>query len=240
MIRAWREFKKKKEVNAMKKENVNVAELITTALWIAVVTVVTISVVIPIPLTQGYVNLGDSVVFLGVFLLGRKNGTIAAGIGSLLADLLVGYTAFAFFTLIIKAAMAFIFGTFLLFSAGKIDASSKKMPFSRIMGVALATLVMSAGYYFAEWMITGNKVAPVVSIPWNILQGAIGGGLALLLMVALGSIRMPNSRKKDEVKSDVAAVDAVQTDVPQQIEEVEAEIVDLAEVPFEKGETHEF
>lgn len=213
----------------MKKKNVNVMELITTGIWIAIVAVVTISVTIPIPLTTGYVNLGDSVVFLGVFLLGRKNGTIAAGIGSGMADLLIGYTAFAPFTLIIKAGMAFIFGTFLLFSAGKVDKSSKKFPLSRIIGVGLATLLMAAGYYFAEWMITGNKVAPIVSIPWNILQGVIGGALALLLMVALASFRMPKGGKKEEKKTDVPPTDLQEETVAEEIEQVEAEIVDPLE-----------
>lgn len=218
----------------MKKENINVIELITTGIWIAIVAVVTISITIPIPLTTGYVNLGDSVVFLGVFLLGRKNGTIAAGIGSGLADLLIGYTAFAPFTLIIKASMAFIFGTFLLFSAGKIDKTSKKIPFSRVLGVGVATILMAGGYYFAEWMITGNKVAPIVSIPWNILQGATGGALALLLMVALGSIRMPKSSKKEEKKSDATPVDSQEKIATEPVEQVEAEIVDPSEIPSDK------
>lgn len=175
----------------MKKDDSNVKDMIFTGLWIAVVTVITMSVVIPIPLTQGYVNLGDTAVFLGAFLLGRKNGAIAAGLGSGLADLLLSYAPFAPFTLVIKAAMAFIFGSFLILSAGKVKPESKKIPFSRVLGIALATLLMAGGYYFAEWILTGNKVAPIVSIPWNILQGSIGGGLALLLMVAMSSIRMP-------------------------------------------------
>jgi len=175
----------------MRKDDINVKEMIFTGLWIAVVTVVTMAVVIPIPLTQGYVNLGDAAVFLGAFLLGRKNGAIAAGLGSGLADLLLSYASFAPFTLVIKAGMAFIFGSFLILSAGKVKPGSKNIPFSRVLGIALATLLMAGGYYFAEWILTGNKVAPIVSIPWNILQGAVGGGIALLLMVAMGSIRMP-------------------------------------------------
>lgn len=178
----------------MRKDDINVKEMIFTGLWIAVVTVVTMAVVIPIPLTQGYVNLGDAAVFLGAFLLGRKNGAIAAGLGSGLADLLLSYASFAPFTLVIKAGMAFIFGSFLILSAGKVKPGSKNIPFSRVLGIALATFLMAGGYYFAEWILTGNKVAPIVSIPWNILQGAVGGGIALLLMVAMGSIRMPARR----------------------------------------------
>lgn len=210
----------------MKKENVNVKELVMTAIWIAVVAVVTWTSAIPI-LPQGYLNLGDAAVFLGVFLLGRKNGTIAAGIGSGLADLLAGFTAFAPFTLVIKAGMALIFGTFLMHSAGRVDQKSKKLPASHIMGIGIAAVFMSAGYYFAEMIITGNKIAPIISIPWNILQGAVGGALALLLIVALGSIRMPGSRKKEEKEASSAKAAIKEAD--SNVEEVEAEIVDPVE-----------
>lgn len=182
----------------MRKDDIHVKDLIFTGLWIAVVTVITMSVVIPIPMTQGYVNLGDAAVFLGAFLLGRRNGAIAAGLGSALADILLSYASFAPFTLVIKAAMAFIFGSFLILSAGKVKPESKKVPFSRVLGIVLATVVLAGGYYAAEWMLTGNSVAPIVSIPWNILQGAIGGGIALLLMTAMGGIRMPARQKTSE------------------------------------------
>ena len=182
----------------MRKDDIHVKDLIFTGLWIAVVTVITMSVVIPIPMTQGYVNLGDAAVFLGAFLLGRRNGAIAAGLGSALADILLSYASFAPFTLVIKTAMAFIFGSFLILSAGKVKPESKKVPFSRVLGIILATIVLAGGYYAAEWILTGNSVAPIVSIPWNILQGAIGGGIALLLMTAMGGIRMPERQKTSE------------------------------------------
>ncbi|HHX92989.1 MAG TPA: ECF transporter S component, partial [Clostridiales bacterium] len=41
----------------MNKEDLDIKAMIFTGLWIAVVTVVTMAIVIPIPLTQGYVNL---------------------------------------------------------------------------------------------------------------------------------------------------------------------------------------
>jgi len=205
----------------MKKDDINVKDMIFTGLWIAVVTVITMSVVIPIPLTQGYVNLGDAAVFLGAFLLGRKNGAIAAGLGSGLADLLLSYASFAPFTLVIKAAMAFIFGSFLVLSAGKVKPESKKIPFSRVLGIALATLLMAGGYYFAEWILTGNKVAPIVSIPWNILQGSIGGALALLLMVAMSSVRMPAHQSKGggtTVEPTQTAAEEIKEEIKEEIE----------------------
>ena len=210
----------------MKKETINVKDMIMTGLWIAIVTVVTMSTAIPIPFTQGYVNLGDSAVFLGVYILGRRNGVIAAGVGSALADLLTPFAVFAPFTLIIKALMAFIFGTFLLFSSGKVAVENKKMPASRVIGVILSIVVLTGGYYLAEWIISGSSTAPIVSIPWNILQGTIGGFIALLLMAAFGSIRLPKKEHKKGDKEEASAVQAPKENESQEtIEEVEAEIV---------------
>ncbi len=200
----------------MRKDDINVKDMIFTGLWIAIVTVVTMSVVIPIPLTQGYVNLGDAAVFLGAFLLGRKNGAIAAGLGSGLADMLLSYASFAPFTLVIKASMAFIFGSFLILSAGKVKPGSKKIPGSRILGIALATLLMAAGYYFAEWILTGNRVAPIVSIPWNLLQGAVGGAIALLLTAAMGSMRMPARQHNNPPEKDGAPAARGRDEIPGQ------------------------
>lgn len=183
----------------MQKQEVDSKAMIYTGLWVAVVTVVTMAVAIPIPLTQGYVNLGDAAVFLGAFLLGRKYGTAAAGIGSAFADLLLSYVAFAPFTLVIKAGMAFIFATFLKFSEGKIRPDGPKIPAKHFVGIAVATVWMAGGYYAAEWFITGNRMVPIVSIPWNLLQGLLGGAIALGLMTVMQSLRLPwqkTDRKK--------------------------------------------
>ena len=49
---------------------------------------------IRVPLVLGYINLGDAFVLLSVFILGPVYGTIAAGVGSALADLF-GYITYA-------------------------------------------------------------------------------------------------------------------------------------------------
>lgn len=46
--------------------------LVMTAMMICLVLVATFSIRIPSPFTQGYVHLGDTMVFLSVLLLGKK------------------------------------------------------------------------------------------------------------------------------------------------------------------------
>ena len=55
--------------------------LVLTALMTAIVFLGTIAIKIPVPLTQGYVHLGNAMVFISVLILGRKNGSFAAATG---------------------------------------------------------------------------------------------------------------------------------------------------------------
>ena len=83
-------------------------DLCLTALFTAIVFVMTFVPKIPIPL--GYAHLGDAAVLLAVVLLGRKQGAIAGAVGSALADLIGGFALWIVPTLLIKYIMAWIFG----------------------------------------------------------------------------------------------------------------------------------
>ena len=79
--------------------------LVLAALFTALTTVMTMVIQVPSPM-QGYVNLGDCGVLLSAWVLGPAWGGAAAGIGSMLADLLSGYAHYAPGTLVIKTWMA--------------------------------------------------------------------------------------------------------------------------------------
>ena len=78
-------------------------KLVLAALFAALCTVMTMVIQVPSPM-QGYVNLGDCFVLLSGWLLGPWWGAAAGGIGSMLADLLLGYGHYAPGTLIIAVA----------------------------------------------------------------------------------------------------------------------------------------
>lgn len=64
----------------------------------------------PIAFTNGYIHLGDGLVLSCGVVLGKKYGALAAGIGSALADIYLGYASWALPTFIIKATMAYLVG----------------------------------------------------------------------------------------------------------------------------------
>lgn len=172
----------------MSKENkkVNTTKLVITALMICLILVATIALRIPSP-TQGYIHLGDTIVFLSVLLLGKKYAAFAAAVGSALADLLGGFAIYAPWTLVIKFLMAFVMGLFIEISLKK---KSNRIIFggitlSEIIGMILSGLIMIVGYVIVDGTIAGNMWTGILGIPLNLIQFAAGLFLALALAAAL-------------------------------------------------------
>ena len=87
--------------------NKAIRTLVLAALFAALACVATMVIQIPSPM-NGYVNLGDCFVLLAGWVLGPVYGSLAAGIGSALADMFTGYMHYAPGTFLIKAVMALI------------------------------------------------------------------------------------------------------------------------------------
>ena len=105
-------------------------KLVYTAVMMALVCIATSIIKIPTPFTSGYIHLGDSMIFLSVAILGWGYGALAAGIGSMLADILGGYAVWALPTLIIKSLMAIIMGIAL-------NSTSRKRTFAFAGGIGV-------------------------------------------------------------------------------------------------------
>ena len=153
-------------------------KLVMTALFMALTMVATMFIRIPLPL--GYVNLGDVFVLLSVFVLGPVYGTIAAGIGSGLADLF-GYITYAPGTLIIKSAMALV--AWLIYKL--LSKATGKEMLGEIVGGILGALVMATGYFFYEIMFFTTAGVAIVNAPWNLLQGGVGVALSVIIIRVL-------------------------------------------------------
>ena len=161
-----------------KKKN-KVMKLVLSGLLAAFVTVATMLIHIPTP-TKGYINLGDCFVNISAWMLGPIFGAGAAGIGSAIADLLLGYTVYVPATFIIKALMAMVsFHIFRLLS--------KRMHgfFSRTIAAVAAEIVMIAGYFIFECILYGSFATALTGVPGNIVQGVGGVVISVVLYEAL-------------------------------------------------------
>ena len=165
----------------MKKQS-RIMMLVTASLMAAlccVATFIKLPIVTP---TGGYVNLGDIVIVLTAFLLSPVYAALAAGIGSMLADILMGYAQYAPGTLIIKALMA-LFAGLVLYAVKKAANKNKLLSIIFIVVSALcAEAVMIGGYFLFEAYILGYGVAGALgSVLPNVFQGIAGvlGGTIL-------------------------------------------------------------
>lgn len=145
-------------------------KLVLGGLLVALVTVLTALIHIPIPGTQGYVNPGDAVLIFSGLLLGPLFGAVSGGLGSALADLLLGYTAYVPITLFVKGLEGYFAGLMM-------KSRLRRYP---LLIALLCGLWMALGYYLFEILLYGATAA-LASVPANLGQGAFGALLGTLL-----------------------------------------------------------
>ena len=153
-----------------------IRKLVLAALLAALVCVATMVVQIPSPM-QGYVNLGDCFVLLSGWILGPWWGGAAAGIGSMLVDLLGGYMSFVPGTLIIKFLDAM--------AAALIVKALGRKTYSYVVGGLAGEAIMVAGYFVYEALALQLGMGAAAGVLANVGQGAVGLVIALVLMALL-------------------------------------------------------
>ena len=158
--------------------------LVIDAMFIALVFTATWLINIRLPLvgSGGLIHLGNVPLFIGGMLFGRRTGAIAGAFGMAIFDLMSGWTAWAPFTFVIVGAMGYVIGWI-----------AEKKPFkiamvNHVLSVILAIIIKVAGYYFAEVILYGNWIAPIGSIPGNIIQVGVAGIVVLLCIEPLKKI----------------------------------------------------
>lgn len=157
------------------KSRVSLRHLCQAAVFAALVFVAT-AYLPRIPTVNGYVHLGDTLVFLCASLLPMPYAVAASAIGGGLADLLTGYAIWAPASFIIKGLTAFFFT-----SRGKKILCAKNF-----VAIAIAAVICVGGYYvWAALAISGNWVAPVSEMLPNLMQTVVSGVLYVVISLVL-------------------------------------------------------
>ena len=104
-------------------------------------------------------------------------GGAAAGIGSMLVDLLGGYASFVPGTLVIKFLDAM--------AAALVVKALGKGYVSYIVGGVVGEAIMVAGYFAYEGLILGMGMGAAAGIPSNLVQAVTGIVIALVLVALL-------------------------------------------------------
>ena len=154
-------------------------QIVTAALGIALVFAFTsfVNVRLPIAANGGLIHLGNVPLFIIAILYGRRLGALAGGLGMALFDVVGGWLLWAPFTLVIVGLMGY--------SVGAICENRRSLA-AYAVALTVACLIKVVGYYAAEGLIYGNWLAPLTSIPGNLVQ--IGVAAAVVFPI-VGKLR---------------------------------------------------
>lgn len=190
-----------------------IEKLVMTALMTAIIAVVTIIIPIPVPFTNGYIHLGDSMIFLSVIILGYKRGAVAAAFGSAFADLFLGYVYWAPWTFVIKGGMALILGL-ILYESMK---SRKRFTFTCVtvvifwlaFNVLVQTIIKLEHSRDAAALIEGSGVSHVSEFGdfLNQIQSWLMiGSLAIPILLIVVSVMVSRSKNMNLSLSQIVAM----------------------------------
>ncbi len=131
-------------------------------------------IAIETPITGGYFNLGESMVYTAAILGGPMVGMIAGGLGSSLADVYLGYQQYAPGTLVIKAFEGFIVGSLyrVLARYARISWFTPVLALVVGVGILVAGMVIYGGVYGGETILNlwGKTFSfKIPGIMWTIL-----------------------------------------------------------------------
>ncbi len=159
--------------------NHSMKDITKTAMMAAIIFVCTYTFKIPIALTGGYTHLGDCAIFLGVMILGKKQGTFAAAIGAALSDFIGGFMIWVIPTFLIKGIMAYLMGTLL-------EGRLSSYRFGWLGGAAVGGVFQIAAYTLTKFILI-SPAAGLATIPTVSMQTAAGILIAAVLISILQS-----------------------------------------------------
>ena len=123
---------------------------------------------------NGYIHLGDALIYLAAALLPAPYAMAAGAIGGGLADLLTA-PMWAPATIIIKILIVIPFTS----------KHNKLLAKRNLIAPVIAMLITITGYYFAELILYGKETAFLVSVTSNSIQGLGSAAVFYILGAAL-------------------------------------------------------
>ena len=162
--------------------------IVRIAMMAALIFAGTYTFKVPIAITGGYTHLGDCAIFVGVMLLGRKDGALAAALGAALSDLLSGAMLWVLPTFIIKGIMAFVMGL----------AVEKLMPEHRygwLIGEVLGGVCQIVGYQLVKIVLI-SPAAAIATIPTITMQTIAGIVIASVVITIMQSSNLIERLKR--------------------------------------------
>ena len=115
-------------------------KLTMSALFTAMVCVATLFIHLPVPMTGGYVHIGDALIYLAATMMPMPYAIASAVVGAGLADAMGGYYVYIFPTAIIKMLMVLPLSS----------KSEKIVSVRNVIGLVAASAIGLAGYFVGK------------------------------------------------------------------------------------------
>ncbi|GHU88661.1 membrane protein [Clostridia bacterium] len=131
--------------------------------------------ILHIPVGNGYIHVGDALIYVAAAILPLPYAAAAAAIGGALADVLTGAPMWAPFTLVIKALLV------LPFTSKRGTLMCRRNAAAALIALATTTV----GYYAAEVILYGSFFSPLVSVPFSVLQAGASAALFFFIAAAM-------------------------------------------------------
>lgn len=125
---------------------------------------------IPIGGGNGYIHLGDAAVLLCACLLPQFYACAAAGIGSALADIILGFSVYAPASLFIKAVACLLVCLLLRAFKGKVSA----------FALLLGSVIIAPLYYLYESLLLSIGPTAIINLLPNLIQSTVGAILSII------------------------------------------------------------
>ncbi len=164
----------------MKAKKINnkklIFHIVTTSVNAAIIFVLTFFVKIPYANGAGYFNFSDALILFSTAFFSPIEGIIGGIIGTCIADILSGYSAFAPFTALAKGLEALLFYVLLYLL--------KNRKYLKYISFFISPLIMVL-VYFVSYILLFNIEYALSSSIFDVVQGIVGGGFAIFLLNVL-------------------------------------------------------
>lgn len=155
-------------------------------IFAALETIMTTTIIIPIPATTGYFNVGEGLIYFAAILFGPYIGAFVGAVGAGFADIIGGYAFFAPGTFIAKGAEGFVVGWVFKKLRENNSINNNWKLFSLILGFVVGGLMALLADGIFPIIILGIILAVIIWILGFTVQKNIS--VKLLSMMAGGIV----------------------------------------------------
>ena len=128
-----------------------------------------------IPTINGYIHIGDGVIYLAACILPWQYAIAVGAGGAFLADCLSGFAVWAPGSVVIKSATALLFS----------NKGNRIMSLRNWLALLPAAVVCAGGYYLYEAFLYGNFISPIAGIPASLTQSVASAALFIAIGLAI-------------------------------------------------------